>query len=744
MCARFDDKPRLNPFPFPSDTTLRFVILVGLAIAASGSVYADLWSAFNHGSAVAASNCQSESIAQMFRVAEAAKDLSELGEKQAHIISECSRLLGARGLWEIAGILLALGVATIIYWFLPSWKLKYQHLQNVTGSAPAEVVQMLGEFCETAAMRTLPTFVWNPVSGGMPVAFGRGNRLYVAISGGFVCRYFYNDVAAFRAIMLHELAHVRNGDINKAYFTISVWVSFVITAVLPAMVICLLVDPRPGHASATVLDVAISVALVALAGMAVLRAREYYADVRASEWDGTKLNIDRVLSGLPAIAGGAWLRYFRFHPDPDERRRIIDDTSQLFPLNRWVAAGLGLVTWMLVGAAITVSFPFLPANPQMFLLTLITVEILGPPLLLLILIGVIGVAVWRATFASLITGRSFRENQSRLAIAVGMSYLAYQLFIMFELFLTDGQLVRSTLMVQFFAGQFIVAIALVVVCLLVLRWISTAVSAWFEVSLTYRSPHTIVAVTVGVALILMAGITFSTMVIVMMAVFTTTSQSIGEWVYISGTIAFVVLLMAWVFPLIGAIQSSRVTLTKLPHWVFIDNIRRELFPQTPLRLRSSIIIGIAAGFAGSMLWLPLVLRRYLPPDVEDQIKLFLTWAHASASHIGGGFEITILTAGIQVISAVIAAAKVERLNTICGMFSASISGGIMCAVTSIIIYTAPGPNVPITDLMWSTMAFTSLGALIILPAAGISGWLHRRRIRNRTALVKPYTAITSQ
>lgn len=39
--------------------------------------------------------------------------------------------------------------------------------------------------------------------------------------------------AAFEAVILHELAHIRNKDVNQTYLAIAIWRAFVLAALLP-------------------------------------------------------------------------------------------------------------------------------------------------------------------------------------------------------------------------------------------------------------------------------------------------------------------------------------------------------------------------------------------------------------------------------------------------------------------------------------------------------------------------------
>jgi hypothetical protein len=63
-------------------------------------------------------------------------------------------------------------------------------------------------------------------------------------------------------------------------------------------------------------------AVVYLTRNAVLRGREYYADVRASLWEGPSGGLRSVLEGLPPIKGARWRLLLHLHPDPRERAKF--------------------------------------------------------------------------------------------------------------------------------------------------------------------------------------------------------------------------------------------------------------------------------------------------------------------------------------------------------------------------------------------------------------------------------------
>ena len=94
-------------------------------------------------------------------------------------------------------------------------------------------------------------------------------------------------------------------------------------------------------------------ALVYLTRNAVLRAREVYADVRASVPDGPQGALRRILAGLPRQPRLVWRRLWSVHPDPETRLAAVNDTRRLFPLGLLVAFGTGVATTIAYESLVT-------------------------------------------------------------------------------------------------------------------------------------------------------------------------------------------------------------------------------------------------------------------------------------------------------------------------------------------------------------------------------------------------------
>src|SRR5579859_572795 len=478
-------RPRLNPFTFPSDTDFRFVLLIASVLGSSLFIFQALAMAlFLQQQSLASLHCivafqaiKPTTYADIFAYREA---LLAAQNAYAQCNAAYLRLLSA---WLIGGVTLVLGVASVMYWIFPHWKLWRDKLVPLSSEDASEVLAFLADLCTETGLASPPQFVWNPLNiASSALAFGRFRRYYVALSGGLVTR-FYTDQPAFRAIMLHELAHLRNADINKTYFTVAIWRAFVIVALLPFAVSLIFQGSYLFAFNLGWRILALAV-LVYLTRNSVLRAREYYADVRASIWDGTSGSLDRMLKALPRPRRG-WQRIAQIvhvHPDPDRRSQILADTQRLFRLGFWEAFGVGI--------AVEVAFPNIQTLIGWLALLVGTqriagmvVEILVPTLIFATLIvGVLGLGIWRATFAAMTRGEA-SNRAGRIGFGLGLGFVV-------GTFLSLGNAIdvpKSTGTFNQFVYNLPWNVMLMVSMVFFFWWIAAGASAWLEIAATRRS-----------------------------------------------------------------------------------------------------------------------------------------------------------------------------------------------------------------------------------------------------------------
>lgn len=174
----------------------------------------------------------------------------------------------------LGGTGVVLCAALVLYWTLPSWRRHRRRLipvaQFESGTRPEPVVlapqqkwqriwtaeewcrresrkkreeealgaresltEHLYRLTRQAGIRRPPSFVIDAgaLSTGA-VVFGRGGRHTVCLDVGLVVLRD-RQPKMFEAVVLHELAHLRNGDVDITYFAVSLWRVFLSTVLLP-------------------------------------------------------------------------------------------------------------------------------------------------------------------------------------------------------------------------------------------------------------------------------------------------------------------------------------------------------------------------------------------------------------------------------------------------------------------------------------------------------------------------------
>ena len=182
-------------------------------------------------------------------------------------------------------------------------------------------------------------------------AFGWPRRRFVAISGGAAVAAVRKP-AAFDAVILHELAHIKNRDIDQTYLALAIWRAFVVAALLPLAVLLIftrvLSEPQQ-----LIWRVAVTALIVYSLRNAILRSREFDADARARQLDpGTALGT--VLAGLPARTGRRTCHLGWTHPSGQERAAALLDPAPLYRFGFWDGLAVGLVAALGASAALEI------------------------------------------------------------------------------------------------------------------------------------------------------------------------------------------------------------------------------------------------------------------------------------------------------------------------------------------------------------------------------------------------------
>jgi Zn-dependent protease with chaperone function len=460
--AEVTRRPRLNPFAFPSDTTFRFVLLI---VAVLGStLYVWDWIYFAVGDN--GSRYRERAAACLDQSPVGASDLDDF-TRGTRTFTQCVQSLDRPSAWwmlgGVAAVLLVAIVLTLLY---PWWKRRRMNLRPLTETDAAAVVATVHALAKEAGLREPPTLVWDPLDPSPTgLAFGHAGQYTVALTGGLVVRAT-TDPDAFRAVILHELAHIRNRDVDLTYFTVSLWYAFVLAAILPFAVTLF------GESLDTIFEVgwrtAALAALVYLTRNAVLRAREVYADVRASASPGATEALGRLLAALPRPRTTSLGRLVHVHPDPGARAAAIADTRPLFRLDLLTAFGAGVAATIAYESTVSLINSFVSDPLDMRFIAALA---FAPAV-----IGVLGVAVWRASFQQLAEGRRPPATWP-LGLALTAGFMLGPELALVRIVSPS----EDTLLSELLDGRGVLwALGLTVAILLVLAWVRCGADAWLR------------------------------------------------------------------------------------------------------------------------------------------------------------------------------------------------------------------------------------------------------------------------
>ncbi|MFJ8389408.1 M56 family metallopeptidase [Streptomyces sp. NPDC094438] len=320
-----------------------------------------------------------------------------------------------------------------LYRLLPVWK---GRSARVVPLAEADVngtlEPMLDALVATAGLATCPPrIVVDPsATTASAVVFGTRSSATVRLDGGLLVR-LSTEPERFRAVVLHELAHIRNGDIAVTYATVALWRVFLAAVLLPHTVLLVRsaipdnnIPTSIGYTAVGTLGVAQAVLIVVLVYLAradILRRRELYADLAAARWGAEReawLPNGTWRAHGPSRRAQAWASFrelWRTHPSWTLRSRSLTDPSALF--------ALGALPMFITGATSDL------ASTQLGNYSLggiVSSSDLSHSVRSLLIAGLIAaitvVALWRAVVHAVLTGRRVPSGwRAGLGLGAGLA-----------------------------------------------------------------------------------------------------------------------------------------------------------------------------------------------------------------------------------------------------------------------------------------------------------------------------------
>ncbi|GAA2775768.1 M48 family metallopeptidase [Saccharopolyspora taberi] len=405
--ATDDARSRIDERVVAAGTTVRFGLLVVLLLVTSGVMVLYV--------AIALSSYDGYGCSLAAGVAPGDPPSSVIARRwlQWEAYYACTVRYAAPPPWWVLGawfVLLSAAVGAL-FWALPAWKARRGRVVALEAvDRDGGIRRLMDDLAATAGLSRTPRIVVDPVPASTgAVVFGRNRKPVVRLHGGLLARR-NTDPDGFRAVLLHEFAHIRNGDITITYLTVALWRVFLFGALPPFLVWCaasfaLKSGSEEWFVEAPIVTrglllTAVLAVLVYLARSDVLRSREIYADLAAVRWGADPHGW---AVAAPPVRGrlrralGSFAELWQTHPRWDLRRDALNDPAVLF--------GVPAVPMFLTGvAASVINSNVWFSLTQYVLLSGWTQQ--GAALVVAALVAaVVGIAQWRAVTHAVLTSR---------------------------------------------------------------------------------------------------------------------------------------------------------------------------------------------------------------------------------------------------------------------------------------------------------------------------------------------------
>ncbi|MFE9889260.1 M48 family metallopeptidase [Streptomyces scopuliridis] len=422
-----DLRRRFDERAIGAGTTPRFVLLVILLLVSSGSMMMSV--SFSRLSEMDGNSmgCMLAAGVDLNRIDDMASSIGMV--LHADALETCLARYAPESGPDPLGLLwagLVLAASALVFRALPAWKVwRGRHVPLEDVDRTGAIRGTLHEVAAQAGLARAPRFVVAPtaLSAGAAV-YGSNRRPTVCLHAGLLARRS-GDPEGFRAVLLHEFAHVRNGDVTLTYATVALWRVFLALVLLPYLVWCVAAlatsfQSPIRHAEqmtvgrAFILPVFLTV-LVYLARADVLRMREVYADLAAVSGGADPRGwAVPVRPGPEGRLRRGWARFaevWRTHPRWDLRRGALKDPAMLFGVQALPMLLTGIAAPVITDQAGTVLGG--GSGWRAYL-----VPLLGAAAVT----GVAGIALWRAVAHAVLTERRVLSGvRAGLWLGAGMA-----------------------------------------------------------------------------------------------------------------------------------------------------------------------------------------------------------------------------------------------------------------------------------------------------------------------------------
>ncbi len=441
---------RLNPWAFPSETNVRFALLMIAALTLAFWAGSQLPEIINHIAPGTIRDRLSDYLTQLSQT-------TEIGQADTYLLGP----LGALGFFlesyafQIGTTLFVTIVACVLYLRHPLRIRKQKGLTPLNADVDASVLREVRVLSHLAGVSPSPEVeVTKNLRAQNGIAFGTFQHYSIGLEGGLRVA-LRKTPGVFRAVVSHELAHIANRDIGRTYFAQALWHGTIWLVFIPLAIVYIallviddLVLPLANNNFSSIgweheITVRLPsmfffylqlVALYLVFGAiraSLLRVRELYADRRAAGYLGDAALLSNVLDSSPTYTRKRGrVKFLHLHPTSQERQECLREPNKLLTFKTDLPFLVGILI-TIVGSLIEIVmvavlnfgvatsatahslFNTIDIRLMETSVTLLQISILAVPLTLSVFVfviayslaGTLGVQVWQQVFTDMLAGK---------------------------------------------------------------------------------------------------------------------------------------------------------------------------------------------------------------------------------------------------------------------------------------------------------------------------------------------------
>jgi Zn-dependent protease with chaperone function len=364
-------KLKLDPFAFPAETDGLFTLLIVvflILIFYQAPTISNLYAIQGRGDESAQRSSAVISDAEIVKV--------YTFEQQKVKALEGMYLTYNMVFYPILLTLLALILTAIIYYRYPKRIIKRGGLEPLGDGEHNSLKARLESVAQQLRLEDVPDFyVKHGLREASAQTFGTRKTYRVRLDEGLVKIVPRKDPKVFEAVILHEFAHFYHHDVVKNYLAKSLTIAGIILLFIPIAFLLVLTLGRNTlilfqdsninkFLWQSFLIITFIVQVIALAcfffflRLQLLKARESYADYRASTW-GAGESLVRIVASKKADPKGIWKLLLRSHPVDSQRLKYLNEPERFFALNKSLPIITGVLLALFQQGLLTVVLPIL-------------------------------------------------------------------------------------------------------------------------------------------------------------------------------------------------------------------------------------------------------------------------------------------------------------------------------------------------------------------------------------------------